>query len=391
MGVLDSTITGDPFVAYRPIVVLVLTTGSPVRIITDVKKNGTSVAVLDNTVYTNWLLEISSVCQQNLSFTHKTLDSSGWIADTDGKADFSLDYYEVTLDSSGLPVTAYDPDATSLTPDATSNAFEVLNWSLPVEDYPSGTTSSINGSYSLSNWQMSSGAEKYLTDAPLIKNIELGQNEFLGVLSNTSPAYFRVIVYDANDVALSDDTISLGAGTVDYHDIAIGTANLVAAGISLTGAAYYTIRNYHTNNFNAVSEQRRFNIVPSCATDVRVHWCNEYGKQDSYTFKGNKTKTVNTEQRLYRRASYNLDELGDQVYGNEKTDILRAYSKTESPDTIEWLSGMLLNKKVCIEQNGIYLPIIITDSEVIVSDDDNPTVQFSIEYVVSSKQPSFLF
>lgn len=391
MAVLDLTITGYPFVAYRPIALLVFTSGNPVRVITDVKKNGTSVAVLDNTIYNNWLLEISSVCQQNLSFEHKTLDSSGWVADSNGKAEFSLDFYEVTIDSSGLPVTAYDPDATSLTPDATSNAFDVLNWSLPVENYPNGTTASSAGNYSLSNWQMTTGAEQYLTDAPLIKSIELGQNEFLGVLSNTSPAYFRVIVYDANDVALSDNTLNFGAGTVDYHDIAIGTANLVAAGISLTGAAYYTVRNYHTNNFNATSEERRFNIVASCATDTRIHWCNEYGKQDSYTFKGNKTKSVNTEQRLYRKASYNLDEIGDQVYGNEKTDVLTAYSKTESPETIEWLSGMLLNKKVCIEQNGIYLPIIITDSDVIVSNDDNPTVQFAIEYVISSKQPSFLF
>jgi hypothetical protein len=391
MGVLDSNITGDPFVAYRPIAILVLTTGSPERVITDVKKNGTSVAVLDNTIYTNWLLEISSVCQQNLSFEHKTLDSSGWIADTNGKADFSLDYYEVTIDSSGLPVTAYDPDATSLTPDATSNPFTVVNWSLPVDEYPSGVLSSTAGNYNLSDWQMTTGAERYLTNAPLIKDIELGQNEFLGVLSNTSPAFYRVIVYDANGVALSDNQFNFGAGTVDYHDIAIGTANLVAAGVSLTGASYYTVRNYHTNTFNATSEERRYNIVPSCSSDVRVHWCNEYGKQDSYTFKGNKTKSVTTDQRIYKRASYNLDEIGNQVYGNNKQEVLTTYTKTENPDTIEWLSEMLLNKKVCIEQNGIYLPIIITGSDFSVTNDDSPIVQFSIEYIVSSQQPSFLF
>ena len=141
--------------------------------------------------------------------------------------------------------------------------------------------------------------------------------------------------------------------TKTYLSIGVGTSNLINEGISLTNVSYYTVQLKEGSNVS--SELRRFNISNVCDGDVRIHWSNNFGKQDSYTFKGNKIETLNHKAKTYLKAignTYSSEKRGSTVMQNISNTSFEIFTESINKNDYEFLASMLINKNAFIEDNG---------------------------------------
>ena len=293
-------------------------------------------------------VDISEDAEKQLLFTPKTIGSNGVLNNDTNKGLFNIKIYEVTL-VGGLIVTDYDPDdANNVDYDATTAQLFVFNCRVSHFDL---------NTFNITDYQLTADTKLFLTDTPYEKRIELGSDEFIGILYHQSAPSknFRleVLTYNSSDALLNTDVISIpewelgyGVNPVNaYIDLCVGTQNLINEGISLTNVAYYTIQVINVDGDK--SEKKRFNIVEACDTDTRIHFVNKYGKQDSYTFKGNKIETLSHKSTIYQKAlktSYNSSNRGFSVIENVGTRKFTVYTDSIGKDEYNFLSSILFNK-----------------------------------------------
>jgi len=303
----------------------------------------------------------------------------------------SVKVYEVVL-TGGVIVTAYNPDISNNSSfdfhfSGGTYSINAYNWTIDHFNY---------NSFNISDYQLTSTNRKFLNNAPLIKDIELGVSEYLGLLNgyNASGVTFdfklEVLTYDASGALLNTDYIdvtdwntnhSLNNPLKTYLTIGVGTSNLINEGISLTNVSYYTVQLKEATNI--ASELRRFNISHVCEGDVRIHWSNNFGKQDSYTFKGNKIETLNHKAKTYLKAignTYSSEKRGTTVMQNISSTSFEIFTDSIGRNDYEFLASMLTNKNAFIEDNGSYYPIIIEDGSKLIRNEKNVPIQFKLVY-----------
>ena len=334
--------------------------------------------------------DISEDAEKQLLFTPKTIGSNGVLNNDTNKGLFNIKIYEVTL-VGGLIVTDYDPDdANNVDYDATTAQLFVFNCRVSHFDL---------NTFNITDYQLTADTKLFLTDTPYAKRIELGSDEFIGILYHQSAPSknFRleVLTYNSSDALLNTDVISIpewelayGVNPVNaYIDLCVGTQNLINEGISLTNVAYYTIQVINVDGDK--SEKKRFNIVEACDTDTRIHFVNKYGKQDSYTFKGNKIETLSHKSTIYQKAlktSYNSSNRGFSVIENVGTRKFTVYTDSIGKDEYNFLSSILFNKMAFVEINNSYFPIIIEDESLLIRDEKNVPIQFTLVYSFANKE-----
>lgn len=366
--------------------------------IIEVLNSGTRIAAksvqLDLGSSTNFTVNINDIIQDNIGFELNTLGSTGVITptNTSGRMEaISVKVYEVVL-TGGVIVTAYDPDnASNVNFDFnfSGGAYSInaYNWTIDHFNY---------NSFNISDYQLTSTNRKFLNNAPLIKDIELGVSEYLGLLNgyNASGVTFdfklEILTYNSAGALLNTDYInvtdwntnhSINNPLKTYLTIGVGTSNLINEGISLTNVSYYTVQLKEATNI--ASELRRFNISHVCDGDVRIHWSNNFGKQDSYTFKGNKIETLNHEAKTYLKAignTYSSEKRGSTVMQNISNTSFEIFTDSIGRNDYEFLASMLTNKNAFIEDNGSYYPIIIENGSKLIRNEKNVPLQFKLVY-----------
>ena len=310
---------------------------------------------------------LNEILQNYLDFKLYTTTLSTYDATDSGTKQYSIKIYEVTEPSDTL-ITDYDPDNDSNVNyqffDA--NIRNVFNCTLDAIQ---------QNSFNATDYQLSANTKKFLNDTPSVKDIELNQSEYLGALWYDGAAgqsfKIEILTYNSADALLNTDYIDItdwnagysGGNFLFYYiTIPVGTANLIAASVSLTNVSYYTVK--IINTIGDVSELKRFNIVGSCDSDVRIHWQNKYGKRDSYTFKGNKQESIKHKASTFiksKNISYSSDDRGVSVLQNISNTNFTVYSRSIGRSEYHWLSDMLINKRAFVEISGNYFPIIIED------------------------------
>ena len=385
--------------AYRPMVYKWSSNAANLQYcIIEVLNSGTRIAAksvqLDLGSSTNFTVNINDIIQDNIGFELNTLGSTGVITptNTSGRMEaISVKVYEVVL-TGGVIVTAYDPDnASNVNFDFnfSGGAYSInaYNWTIDHFNY---------NSFNISDYQLTSTNRKFLNNAPLIKDIELGVSEYLGLLNgyNASGVTFdfklEILTYNSAGALLNTDYInvtdwntnhSINNPLKTYLTIGVGTSNLINEGISLTNVSYYTVQLKEATNI--ASELRRFNISHVCDGDVRIHWSNNFGKQDSYTFKGNKIETLNHEAKTYLKAignTYSSEKRGSTVMQNISNTSFEIFTDSIGRNDYEFLASMLTNKNAFIEDNGSYYPIIIENGSKLIRNEKNVPLQFKLVY-----------
>ena len=355
------------------------------------RKSATSVQ--PNLGATNeFTFDISDVLSVNIDFILKTLGSSAVINDADN-LQFKIKAYEVTQNpTTGLLETTYDPaDANNTNFNYQSSTFTGFNWSESHFDL---------NSFSVSDYSMVSDDKLFLTQGTNPKTIELNQNEFLGMAYAVSTGgvknyKIQVLTYNSANALLNTDLIdvtqwnefNVSSLVEPYLDAPVGTQNLINAGISLTNVAYYTIR--LINDDGNKSQLRRYNIIDGCSTDLRVHFVNKFGKQDSITLKGNQIEGYTNKSTRYQKAlssTYSSSDYGSAIVRNTKIKNFTAYSKSIGRDTLAFAQSMLTNNMAWIEVGGSYFSIIIDDgSGVKVNENDMP-IQFILNFSLANNE-----
>ena len=337
-------------------------------------------------------LVLNDILQNQLSFSEYSTTLSTYDLDLNGTQQFNVDIYEVTLNpSTGQLVTSYLPNDSTVTPDADM----IFNRAV----YNAGIDVLNKNAFDVTDYKLTSSSGRFLTDSPSAKDIELNQTDYLGCLyrdGSTINLNFKIeyLTYNSSNALLNTDYIDItdwdGAYTgkivLPYITIPTGTANLIAAGISLTNVAYYTVR--IINNNGDMSELKRYNIVDSCTQDVRIHWQNKYGKRDSYTFKGNKRESIEHQSTKFMKGkglTYSSTDGGFRVLQNTSTNSFTAYSKSLGRGDYHWLSDMLINKRAFVEIDGVYYPIIIEDGTFFKTDEKDMPIQFVLNYSLANQ------
>lgn len=335
---------------------------------------------------------LNEIVKNNLDFKLYTSVLSTYDTNDTGQKDYNIKVYEVIENPTTLLLeTNYDPD------DANNSNYDYTRTTDAIAF--NATFNAIQqNNFTVYDYQLDANNKKFLNDTPSVKNIELGQSEYLGALwyDGTASQNFKVeiLTYNSSDALLNTDYINITDWNTGYTGlnfdfyyitIPVGTSNLIAASVSLTNVAYYTIR--IVNDGGDVSELKRFNIVDSCEQDVRIHWQNKYGKRDSYTFKGNKKESLKHSSSTFTKAkneTYSVDDRGVSVIQNISNSSFTAYSKTIGREEYHWLSDMLINKRAWVEIDGDYLPIVIEDGTFFKTDERNMPIQFVLEYSFSN-------
>ena len=403
MAITLITAPTSPVLAYSPVMfqlnsnnadivhLIIETVVSYDGSVTSIRKSATSIQ--PNLTTTNeFTFDVSDILSANLSFILKTLGASAVINDTDN-LQFKIKAYEVTENpTTKLLETNYDPaDANNTNFNYQSSTFAAFNWS--------ESHFSLN-SFNLSDYSMVSDDKLFLTEGTNPKTIELNQNEFLGMAYAVSSGGVKnykieVLTYNSVNALLNTDLIdvtqwnqfNINSLTEPYLDAPVGTQNLINAGISLTNVAYYTIR--LINDDGDRSELRRYNIIEGCPTDLRVHFVNKFGKQDSITLKGNQIEGYTNKSIRYQKAlssTYSSSDYGNAIVRNTKVKNFTAYSKTIGRDTLAFAQSMLTNNMAWIEVGSSYFSIIIDDGSGVKVNEHNMPIQFILNFSLANNE-----
>lgn len=403
MAITLITAPTSPVLAYSPVMfqlnsnnadivhLIIETVVSYDGSVTNIRKSATSIQ--PNLTTTNeFTFDVSDILSANLSFILKTLGASSVINDTDN-LQFKIKAYEVTENpTTKLLETNYDPsDANNTNFNYQSSTFAAFNWS--------ESHFSLN-IFNLSDYSMVSDDKLFLTEGTNPKTIELNQNEFLGMAYAISSGGVKnykieVLTYNSVNALLNTDLIdvtqwnqfNINSLTEPYLDAPVGTQNLINAGISLTNVAYYTIR--LINDDGDKSELRRYNIIEGCPTDLRVHFVNKFGKQDSITLKGNQIEGYTNKSIRYQKAlssTYSSSDYGNAIVRNTKVKNFTAYSKTIGRDTLAFAQSMLTNNMAWIEVGSSYFSIIIDDGSGVKVNEHNMPIQFILNFSLANNE-----
>ena len=363
------------------------TSGTPrVSVVSVQPDKGTSGATSAFTLVLNDTLE------NQLFFDVNKTTLSTYDLDATGNKEFNVQIYQVILNpTTGELDTNYLPDDEFGGSDGNLGANRIV--------YNTGINLLSKNAFDVTDYELISNTKRFLNDTPIIKEIELNQTEYLGALYRDGSApnlNFKIeyLTYNSSDALLNTDYIDItnwdspysGLIIDPYITIPTGTANLIAAGISLTNVAYYTVR--IINNNGDMSELKRYNIIGSCTHDVRIHWQNKYGKRDSYTFKGNKQESIDHKASTFMKAKglvYSTDDGGFRVLQNTSTNSFTVYSKSLSRELYHFLSDMLINKRAFVEIDGSYYPIIIEDGTFFKTDERDMPIQFVLSYSLANQ------
>jgi len=334
--------------------------------------------------------DIQEVIKKHVSFKLKTIGASAVINDVDN-IQFRIKAYEVVL-TSGVLVTAYDPDnANNASFDYQSSNIPSFNWR---ESHFSLAT------FDKQNYKLDGLSKKFLSEAPTTKDIELASNEFLGMAWTESSGgvknyIIKVLTYNNLGALLNTDnlsvldwnTIVVSSLTDPYLDVPVGTANLIAMGVSLTNVAKYTIQLVSDDGIR--SELKSYNIVDSCPTDARIHFINKFGKQDSITLKGNQIEGIAYKSATYEKAlstTYSASDFGRAVIHNELERNFTAYSKSIGRDVLNFANTMLVTRTAWIEINNNYFSILIDEGSKVVRNEEDMPIQFVLNFSLANNE-----
>ena len=333
--------------------------------------------------------DIQEIVKKHVSFKLKTLGSSTVLNDIDN-IQFKLHVFEVVL-TNGVLVTNYDPDTPNSGFQYLFNFIPSFNWR---ESHLSLAT------FDKTNYQLNGLTKKFLSEAPTTKDIELGANEFLGMaytlwLGVVNNFLIKILTYDSTGALLNTDNLSVpdwnstsvSSYTNPYLDVPVGTANLIAMGVSLTNVSYYTIQ--LSADSGVRSEVKTFNIVDSCPTDARIHFINKFGKQDSITLKGNQIEGIAYKSATYEKAlstTYSASDFGRAVIHNELERNFTAYSKSIGRDVLNFANTMLVTRTAWIEINNNYFSILIDEGSKVVRNEEDMPIQFVLNFSLANNE-----
>src|SRR5690606_7503657 len=227
----------------------------------------------------------------------------------------------------------------------------------------------------------SAGARKILHDPP-------GG----GIDVRITDAFFLCCILN-QDISRARYSVLHGDGTTTNHNVSLSFASAAAnhnkkvivvhVGPRAASASFTLLETdismtvfLADSSNNALTETLTFNIVQKCVgRELRLHWMNQRGAFDAYTFDGIKrhsveVKSASGEKPLLWSAGsltpHNRDQRGKYRVDVRRADMYEVETRIIDEDKAEWLAWLLASPEVYIEQVGesYYLPAMVVDGKV---------------------------
>lgn len=131
---------------------------------------------------------------------------------------------------------------------------------------------------------------------------------------------------------------------------------------------------HNGTTYTVITDEARFNLVENCTTSIRIHWLNERGGADAFTFDAKKRDLYEAKSQQAQRAlvwTGGVDPHDRQQKGTFKTstqavEYWEVETRIVQPDVAQWLSAALASVEVYVENDvdAFYLPAILADAKV---------------------------
>jgi hypothetical protein len=375
------TITDTPdaiSAAYRPVIwTATSNTGSKVRMIADVKIDGTIRANIDKDprlgTADTFDFDVQSVLQDYLTYNLQSISGNINIVAGSSEVSVLVDLYDV-ISSGGLLSTAWEEDGSG-TPDKTSSAIHAVNATLQHLE-----------TQDMDIYTVDDTTKKFLTNAPLIQRI--GENETIQLhyVTNLSNTRFRLIQYNSAGASISDVLSSSIVVTDKAGILLLDEASM------LSNAVKFEVI-LHRNPGDPRSETRTFNIDTQCYDNaVRLKWLNPLGGFDSYTFVSKKEQSLRHRAKIFDKlldSDFSIEDRGATVISVDATDEFTIFSQAEPRATILWLAELDANKvNVWIDDGTNFIPIIITSRKTKILDTESAILQKEIKFRYANPRES---
>lgn len=247
-----------------------------------------------------------------------------------------------------------------------------------------------------SNYNLSSSAKKFLTDAPTTKwTPNNGHETITAVLQGGAYSTVRLQVVTTDTVGATATYLmnAINLQSNGMADIPIGVNNLNAYTL-VSGSQPVidsTIVSYVINilgDGSPISESRTFKIDRKCTdNDVRFVWEGRKGLE-YYTFKGEFERRIQVEKETYTRqlsSDFSIDERGITTIGTKSVEVFRVFSGIINDATRIFLETLYEDSLTWIISGTDYVPVNIITTEVTTVNEEKALFQVEIEYSYSNQ------
>ena len=248
---------------------------------------------------------------------------------------------------------------------------------------------------------------KFLTSMPSTILVADFRRLFLSVLKvsydggGVSKQRYVIKSYDESNTLIDTENINCSVPSRTYLNGSTGRYDIsLLMKTMLSNFDVYKITVQITDNYGAFtprSELKTFingNYKCGRIQGVVLHWINEFGVQESYSFSGDFTRKLRTDKEFIKKSrpveplSTNVGELSYATSFNYEYEL---YSARIDQSTAQWLCKMLINGRVAIEKfdegNPLrYFPITILTADVQDAGEFSPTTLVDIKFRLSNER-----
>lgn len=203
----------------------------------------------------------------------------------------------------------------------------------------------------LSDFEIGSSSQRFLTDAPKSQTIQDTEEARLGFLGEGT----LVIRYERFDkggsslgiVTTTQTSITTGRGVVPINSIILGSASTVSR-VEVWVATF-------VGNIQQ-TEKITYVLNEQCFRDpVRIHWLNQKGEFDQYTFTGNRMDTVSARKTEYIKdleEGFAVSDRGRTTLSVRAGKLVDIFSEFLPRATKLWLTQLYTSPELYLEFSG---------------------------------------
>lgn len=245
-----------------------------------------------------------------------------------------------------------------------------------------------------------SSGTTFLTNMP--DNVYIGEEDnawlYMAIDAANAVSYMKVITYEADGTqiqevhvdntyaALSNDDdrfLRFSSGTSNLNLIDGGDLSMGSQPIIDSATAYYTLQTFNSGDA-ATSKIQRYTIKDYCGkyTAYRVHFLNEMGGIDSFTFNKRLIHDVDVSRKQFKKSpgsisgtsyGYNITDRTREDYHIRMNDRYTIHSDFISEAEAAWLEELITTRQAYIENSlteAVAINILNTQYRSIKDNDD---------------------
>ncbi len=206
-----------------------------------------------------------------------------------------------------------------------------------------------------------STSRRFLTDAPVIKNVFVGEEEqlsFLAAAGVTYKAKYNVFPVGGGAAVLAS---SAGIAISNNRGTVILNANHIATTVD-------KVEVWISDGADVrVSEIRTFKVIQKCfINSFRVAWVNRRGAIEHYTFTDFKTENVDSKKSKYTKnkpRGFTVEDRDVSTFGVSARNQVQVMSEFLTDAQADMLMELVTSPETRLIENSLFTPIDVLNSK----------------------------